>query len=150
MIEVKLADHLGVFRTAALHAVTDVENHQTVAPVSEIGQPILNLQIMKIPAPHLIAFTGFDYRSDFIRHFPARDLFWILNVSKIYDAHRSGSIIRQVDVMAVHEGAVHAARDCRGVFGDWLGMRRIGVVIEGDAVLAIRSALARAKQEHYV
>ena len=43
MIETKLADKLRIFRTAAFQSRADVENHQTIVPVSEICQTILNL-----------------------------------------------------------------------------------------------------------
>src|SRR5579859_4999873 len=66
----------------------------------------------------------------------------MLHILKIDDAQRSGRIVGDVNVMSVYVGAVHAAGDGGGVFGENLEMRRIGGIEEDDAVLAVGRALA--------
>ena len=101
---------------------------------------------MQITTGNLFAFFGANHRSRRIFGLPASDLFRIFHVRKIDHAHRAGGIVSQVNVMFVDKRAMHAPGDGCGVFRNQFRMRRIGRVVERDAVLAVRRALARDNQ----
>ena len=146
VIKTKLADELRMLGTAAFQPRANIQNYQAVMPVSEISQPVFDVEIVQVAANHFFALLGANRGSGWILSLPARDFFWIFHVGKIDHAHRSGRVVGQVNVVAVDKGAVHAAGNRRGVFRNQFRMRRVGSVIERNAVLAIRCAFARDDQ----
>ena len=60
VIKTKLAHKLRFLRAAAFDAVADIQNDQSVSPVSEIGQTVLYLQVMQIATVNLfVALRSF-------------------------------------------------------------------------------------------
>src|SRR5436190_19571472 len=90
VVEVKLTYQLGFFRAATLDSVAHIQNDQAIAPVSQIRQTVLHLQVVQVAAVNGNSFFGLQAVGDVILYFPARDLFRIFDVGEIDDAHRSG------------------------------------------------------------
>src|SRR5882762_4991127 len=87
VIEAKLSDQLRMLGTAAFQTRAYIQNDQTLMPVSEIGEAILNVEIVQVTTRHLIAFLGANGGGERIFSLPARNFFRILHVSKIDHAH---------------------------------------------------------------
>src|SRR6267143_96419 len=118
-----------MFGAASLDAFANVKNYQTIAPVSEISEAILDLQIVEVTTDNFaIAATGCNCCSHLARDFPARYFFRILHVGKIDNTHRTSRIVGQVNIVTVDKSTMNAAGDRFGVFGNWLRMRGIGSV----------------------
>src|SRR5690348_7339201 len=117
MIEVILGDELGILRAAAGHPVAHIENHETIAPVGEIGEAVLYLQVVQITSARHGSDLGVDGDDGGIFGLPAGDFLGMFHVLKIDDAQRAGRIVGNVGVMSVNVGAVDAAGDGRSVFG---------------------------------
>src|ERR1022692_1429483 len=86
VVEVVLADQLGILRGAPAHAIADIEDDQSIAPVGQIGQPIFHLEVVQItPAGHRSALgvNGDDGR---ILSLPACDLLGMFRILEINDA----------------------------------------------------------------
>ena len=147
VIEAQLAYELRMFRTPALDAFAHIENHQPIAPVSEIRQTVDHLQIVQVTTNHFrVSRTGCNRGRYFIGNFPTRHFLRIPDVGEINNAHRAGGVIRQVDVVTIDKRTMNSARDRRRVFRNWFWMSRIGSVEKGDAILAVGSAFARDDQ----
>ena len=112
-----LGDQLRVLRAAALHPVPDVEDHQPVVPIAQIGQPILHVDVVDV-IPRLAG-----------RRLPARHLPRLIGIADVDHPERAGRIVGEIDVAPVDERAVHAAGHRLGELRDRLGMRRI---LEGE------------------
>src|SRR5271163_2690028 len=74
----------------------------------------------------------------------------MLHILKINNAHRSGGIVGEVNVVAINVGAVHATRDRGRVFGKNFQMRSVGGVEENDSVLAVGRAFASEHADFFV
>ena len=130
-IVLELHHELGVLGAAALHAVADVENHEPVVPIRQRRQAVADVDVVERTA-------GFR-----ALHLPAGDLFGVIRIANIDDAHRAGGVVGEVDVAALDVGTVDAARHRFGELGDRLGVRRVFERQDHDAVLARRGTLAR-------
>src|SRR6266545_105834 len=130
MIETKLAHELRFLRRSPFNAVPHIENNQ----------PIFHLQVMQISPTYFFTFLCLNSSDNWTLNLPTTNLFRIFHVGEIDDAHGAGSVVRQVNVMAVNEGTMHPAGHSLSVFGDWFGMSRIRGVVEGNSVLSIRGA----------
>src|SRR5271167_2190865 len=150
MVEVVLADQLGILRAASGHAVTDIEDDQSITPVREIGETVFHLQVVQItPAGHR-AVLGFHADGGGILRLPARDFFRMFHILKINHAHRARGIVGEIHVVTIDVGAVHAAADRRGVFGKNFQMRRVGGVEENDSVFAVGRSFAGEYSDFFV
>src|SRR5580704_18292566 len=150
VIEAILADQFGIFRAAAAHAVTHVEDDQAIAPVSQISQAIFYLQVVQITsAGHRSHFCvqGDDGR---ILGLPACNFFGMFGVLKINDAQRAGGVVSQIYVVPVDVRAVHAAADGGRVFGENFQMGSVGGVKENNSILAVGRAFASEDSDAFV
>src|SRR4051794_17602165 len=125
-----LGDQLGVGRTAALDSLAYIENHQSFVPVTQISQPVLDVDIMQEVAGLIGAGL------------PAGHLLRLIGIADVDHRERAGGVIGQVDVTLINERAVDPAGDSLGELGDLLG---VGGILEGeddDPILAGGGALA--------
>src|SRR5207237_8349348 len=53
VVESKLADELGIFRTAALDAFPHIQDDETILPITQISQSVNDLNIVQVAAPNL-------------------------------------------------------------------------------------------------
>src|SRR3989454_10365968 len=95
VIKTKLADQLRMLGTAALQTCADIENDQAIMPVSEIGETVLNIEIVQVTTNHLVTFLGTNRFGGWIFSLPARNLLRIFHVGKIDHAHRAGRVVSQ-------------------------------------------------------
>ncbi len=123
VVEMVLADQLGILRAASGHAVAHIEDDQSISPVREIGEPILHLQVVQITAAGHGSVLGFHADDRRILRFPARNFLGMFHILKIDDAQRARGIVGKVNVVTIDVGAVHAAADRRRVFGKNFQMR---------------------------
>ena len=134
------AHELGVIRAPALDPGPDVENDGAVFEVRQIGEAVLDLDIVEISAgggPGLL--IGEQVR---VLDLPVTNLAGIAGVAEIDHPHHPGAVVGQVDVVSVDEGAVDPRGHRRGVLGEHLRSERIGQIEEDDPVLPVRGALA--------
>jgi len=75
-----------MFRTSILNAVADIEYHQPIAPVSEIGQAIFDLQVMQIPPDNFTSPPAMVIVVATWLDFPPRH-FFDASLGEIDDAH---------------------------------------------------------------
>src|SRR4029079_17107852 len=87
VIETKLTDELRMFRTAALDARADIQDHYAVMPIGEISQTIFDVEIVQVAAGDLFTLFGADGADDRILSLPAGDLFRIFHVGEIDHSH---------------------------------------------------------------
>src|SRR5580704_6713268 len=132
--------------TSAFDAVANIEDHDAIAPVRQVGEPIEHLHVVKVAADHGESATGFlrnrDAHLGGTFYLPTRHFFGIFHVGEIDNAQRAGGIVGEIDVMSVDVGAMHAAGYRGGVLGNDFGMHRIGRVQKDDAVFAAGGAFA--------
>src|SRR3984893_18048020 len=133
-----------MFGAAALEAIAHIENDDAVAPVSEIGETILDLQIVQITTGgrDAFAFRQSDLHLAGAFDLPARNLLGIFYVGEIDDPHGAGCIVGEVDVMGIDVGTMDAAGDRGGVFGNNLWMHGVAGVEKNNSILAIGGAFA--------
>ena len=102
MIEVILAYELGIFGTSSCHAIADVENDQSIAPVGEISETVFDLQIVEITAAGHRSLFGVNADDGGILRFPASHLFGMFRILEIDNAQRSRRVVGDVDVVSIN------------------------------------------------
>src|SRR5215217_255603 len=117
VIETQLTDELRMFGAPAFNSRADVENHQTITPVSEICQAIFDVEIMNVTSRYLFAFLRADHAGKRILGLPSCYFLRVLNVFEIDHAHRAGCVIGEINISVVNECAMNAAGYSCRVFG---------------------------------
>src|SRR5580704_4556025 len=117
MVEVVLADQLGILRAAAAHAVAHIEDDQSISPVRQVSQAVFHLQVMQVPSAGHRSVHRVNADGGRILRFPARHFLGMFRILKINDAERSRGIVGDVYVVAINVGAMHSTRDRRRIFG---------------------------------
>ena len=125
-----LGHQLGVGRAAALHAVAHVEDHQSVVPVRQIREAILDVDVVQGPA-------GIGPIGAPLPHFLR--MRWIADV---HHMHGAGAVVGQVDMGAVllllkDERRVDAGVHALGELRNHLRVKRIVEGGDDDPVLAV-------------
>src|SRR4030081_3489790 len=111
MVETQLADKFRMLGAASPDPFAYIQNHQTIAPVSEISEPILDLQIVEVTADNFPIATGRGYHCGHLTgNFPPRHFLRILHIGKVDNAHGTCGIVGQVNKMTVNKSAVYSAR----------------------------------------
>src|SRR5262245_35932826 len=93
VIETKLTNELGMLRTAAFDAFTDVEDDKAVAPVAHVNQSVHNLDVMKIAAAHERLVAAFDFFGGCCFSLPAGDFLWCFGVLEVDNAQRTCRVV---------------------------------------------------------
>src|SRR5215216_3596676 len=130
VVEAELTHKLRTLRTSAFQSRADVENHQSIVPVSEIREAILYVDIVNVSPGYCFPFVCADGCSKRILSLPARYFFRVLDVREIDHAQRAGRVIGEVNVVLVDKRTMNAAGDGCRVFRNQFWMCWIGRVVE--------------------
>ena len=104
-----LRDELRVLRAASLDAVADVENHQTLVPVAQVGQPVLHIDVVHVVSG--LVGPGL----------PPGHLPRLVRIPDVDHPKRAGRVVGEIHVAPVDEGAVHTTGDGLSELRDRLG-----------------------------
>ena len=139
-----LRNELRVLRTASLDAVADVENHQALIPVAQVGEPVFHIDVVHVVA----GFVG--------PGLPPGHLPRLVRIADVDHPKRAGRVVGQIDVAPVDEGTVHTTGDRLGELRDRLGMRRVlereydDPILAGGGVLPGEHAVLAVLGGHHV
>src|SRR5258706_6346169 len=127
--------------TSAFDSVPNIENNRAMAPVSEIRQPVDNLQVVEIAARHRKTAALFRGKRNShlpgTLHLPARHFFGILHVGKIDYPHGASGVISEIHIMKINKSAMHAPGDRSWVFRRNFGMHGVGSARKTDSVFPL-------------
>ena len=125
-----LGDELRLPRRAALDAVSDVQDDQSIVPVGEVGEAVLR--------PHVVQALVLLARP----HLPATDVPGVRRVRHLDDVHGARAVVHRVDDVPVDPDVMDSRRQAVGQLGDDRRVRGIGEIQHDNPVAPVARSLA--------